>query len=40
MIKAMGLRREDIYIANIIKCRPPGNRTPERDDVRDLFLHF
>jgi uracil-DNA glycosylase len=32
MIKAMGLRREDIYIANIIKCRPPGNRTPERDE--------
>jgi len=31
MIKAMGLRREDVYIANIIKCRPPGNRTPERD---------
>ena len=32
MIKAMGLRREEIYIANIIKCRPPGNRTPERDE--------
>lgn len=32
MIKAMGLRREDLYIANIIKCRPPGNRTPERDE--------
>jgi DNA polymerase len=32
MIKAMGLRREDVYIANIIKCRPPGNRTPERED--------
>jgi uracil-DNA glycosylase family 4 len=32
MIRAMGLRREDIYIANIIKCRPPGNRTPERDE--------
>ncbi len=32
MIKAMGLRREDIYIANIIKCRPPNNRTPERDE--------
>ena len=32
MIKAMGLRREDVYIANIIKCRPPGNRTPERDE--------
>jgi uracil-DNA glycosylase family 4 len=32
MIKAMGLRREDIYIANIVKCRPPGNRQPERDE--------
>jgi uracil-DNA glycosylase len=32
MITAMGIRREDIYIANIIKCRPPGNRTPERDE--------
>jgi len=32
MIKAMGIRREDVYIANIIKCRPPNNRTPERDE--------
>jgi uracil-DNA glycosylase family 4 len=32
MIKAMGLQREDVYIANIIKCRPPGNRAPERDE--------
>jgi DNA polymerase len=32
MIKAMGQRREDVYIANIVKCRPPGNRTPERDE--------
>jgi DNA polymerase len=32
MIKAMGIAREDVYIANIIKCRPPGNRTPERDE--------
>ncbi len=32
MIAAMGLRREDVYIANIVKCRPPGNRTPERDE--------
>jgi DNA polymerase len=32
MIKAMGINREDVYIANIIKCRPPGNRTPERDE--------
>lgn len=32
MIGAMGLRREQVYIANIVKCRPPGNRTPERDE--------
>jgi DNA polymerase len=32
MIKAMGLSREEVYIANIIKCRPPGNRMPERDE--------
>ena len=32
MIKAMGMRREDVYIANVVKCRPPGNRTPERDE--------
>lgn len=29
MIAAMGLRREEVYIANIVKCRPPANRTPE-----------
>jgi DNA polymerase len=29
MIQAMGLKREEVYIANIVKCRPPGNRTPE-----------
>src|SRR5271157_1563357 len=32
MIAAMGLTREAVYIANIVKCRPPGNRTPERDE--------
>jgi len=32
MITAMGLKREQVYIANIVKCRPPGNRTPERDE--------
>lgn len=32
MIKAMGIQREDVYIANVVKCRPPGNRTPERDE--------
>ena len=29
MIGAMGLQREEVYIANIVKCRPPGNRVPE-----------
>src|SRR5512140_377456 len=33
MIEAMGLKRSDVYIANVVKCRPPGNRTPERDEV-------
>ncbi len=32
MIGAMGLKREQVYIANIVKCRPPGNRTPEREE--------
>jgi len=32
MITAMGIRREDVYIANVVKCRPPGNRTPEPDE--------
>jgi uracil-DNA glycosylase family 4 len=32
MIKAMGITREDVYIANIVKCRPPGNRQPEREE--------
>ncbi len=32
MISAMGIKREDVYIANVVKCRPPGNRTPEKDE--------
>jgi DNA polymerase len=31
--KGMGLGRADVYIANVIKCRPPGNRNPEPDEV-------
>jgi uracil-DNA glycosylase family 4 len=33
MIEAMGLKRDDVYIANVIKCRPPGNRNPEPDEI-------
>jgi DNA polymerase len=33
MIEAMGLQRKDVYICNVVKCRPPENRTPEEDEV-------
>jgi len=33
MIIAMGIKRDDVYIANVVKCRPPENRTPEKDEI-------
>jgi uracil-DNA glycosylase len=33
MIEAMSLRRSDVYICNVVKCRPPENRLPERDEI-------
>jgi len=33
IIKAMGLERKDVYICNILKCRPPKNRNPEPDEI-------
>jgi uracil-DNA glycosylase family 4 len=33
MIGAMGLKREEVYIANVVKCRPPSNRTPEPEEA-------
>jgi uracil-DNA glycosylase family 4 len=33
MLNKLGLRREEVYIGNIIKCRPPGNRDPEADEI-------
>ncbi len=35
MIEACTLRREDVFILNTIKCRPPGNRTPEHDEIEN-----
>jgi len=35
IIEAIGLTRSDVYIANVIKCRPPGNRNPEPDEVAE-----
>ena len=34
IIEAMGLSRDDVYICNIVKCRPPGNRVPEEEEIR------
>lgn len=31
--KGLGIDREEVYIANIVKCRPPGNRNPEKDEA-------
>jgi DNA polymerase len=41
ILEAIGLRREEVYIANIIKCRPPDNRRPEADEVAECepYLH-
>ena len=33
IIEAIGFSRDDVYIANVLKCRPPGNRAPEPDEV-------
>jgi DNA polymerase len=33
MLQLIGIKREDVYICNVVKCRPPGNRTPERDEI-------
>jgi uracil-DNA glycosylase len=33
MIEAMGLKREEVYICNVVKCRPPENRAPEPDEM-------
>jgi len=33
LIVKLGLKREEVYIANIVKCRPPNNREPEEDEI-------
>jgi DNA polymerase len=33
MLQFVGIKREDVYICNVVKCRPPGNRTPEPDEI-------
>ena len=33
MIQLAGMKREEVYICNVVKCRPPGNRTPDREEI-------
>jgi uracil-DNA glycosylase len=40
VIEACRLRREDVYILNVLKCRPPGNRTPAPDEVANCRGYF
>ncbi|ACI19757.1 uracil-DNA glycosylase [Dictyoglomus thermophilum] len=37
LIESMGLKREDIYIANVLKCRPPNNREPLPEEIKACF---
>jgi len=40
MLFAIGLKREQVYIANVLKCRPPGNRDPQPDEVAQCEPHL
>ncbi len=40
IISAMDLRREDVYICNILKCRPPNNRDPQPDEIEQCEPHL
>ncbi len=40
VIAAMGLKRSDVFIANILKCRPPGNRDPRPDEIINCFPYL
>jgi uracil-DNA glycosylase family 4 len=39
-IEKLGVRREQVYIANIVKCRPPGNRRPELDEIQSCIPYL
>lgn len=40
IIEAMGLKREDVYICNVLKCRPPGNRVPQPDEIKACMAYL
>src|SRR5204863_698960 len=40
LLAGIELRREDVYIANVLKCRPPGNRDPQQDEIESCEPHL
>jgi uracil-DNA glycosylase family 4 len=40
LLAGIDLRREDVYIANVLKCRPPGNRDPQQDEIEACESHL
>jgi DNA polymerase len=40
LLEGIGLRRDDVYIANVLKCRPPGNRDPQPDEIEACEPHL
>jgi uracil-DNA glycosylase family 4 len=40
LLGGIGLRREDVFVANVLKCRPPGNRDPQPDEIRSCEPHL
>jgi uracil-DNA glycosylase len=40
LLEGIGVARQDVYIANIIKCRPPGNRDPQQDEIEACESHL
>lgn len=40
MIEAINLKREEVYIANVLKCRPPGNRTPKPEEIQNCETYL
>jgi DNA polymerase len=40
LLTGIGMSREDVYIANVIKCRPPGNRDPQQDEIEACESHL
>ena len=40
LLEGIGMKREDVYIANVLKCRPPGNRDPQQDEIESCEPHL